>query len=207
MPVKKTPAKKSVAKKTTAKKTVTKKSVEKKVTVSNTSKKVSNFEKKLDKLMLKLQKKLIFVKQIMELDFIKTILSSKIIEDTNKRVKINLEQISQIIWWVVVVFGWIWILMTLWTIWLLLSYFGWSFLILLLLNLAYILVGIVMWFGLIKMKKRVPFFVTLTVLIDIVYLIIAGIIWGFAYMSSPRTIIFYIVFMIYVLKNKSLFNK
>lgn len=194
-------------KKTTTKKTqVTKKAVAKKPTV-HTSAKVSTFEKKLDKLMVTLQKKLTFVKKVMELDFIKTILSSKIIEDSNKWVKQNIEQISQIVWWVIVVFGWIWVLMTLGTIWVLLSYFGWSFIILLLLNLAYILIGIVMWFGLIKMKKRVPFFVTLTILIDIVYLIVVGIIWGFTAISSPRTIIFYVVFMIYVLKNKSLFSK
>ncbi len=194
-------------KKTTTKKTpVAKKAVAKKPTV-HTSTKVSAFEKKLDKLMVTLEKKLTFVKKVMELDFIKTILSSKIIEDSNKWVKQNIEQISQIVGWVIVVFGWIWVLMTLGTIWVLLSYFGWSFIILLLLNLAYILIGIVMWFGLIKMKKRVPFFLTLTILIDIVYLIIAWIIRGFTAISSPRVIIFYVVAMIYVLKNKSLFTK
>jgi hypothetical protein len=47
--------------------------------------------------MIMLQKKLTFVKQVMELSLIKDILSYKIIEDTNKWVKANLEQISQII--------------------------------------------------------------------------------------------------------------
>lgn len=92
-------------KKTTTKKTpVAKKAVAKKPTV-HTSTKVSAFEKKLDKLMVTLEKKLTFVKKVMELDFIKTILSSKIIEDSNKWVKQNIEQISQIVGWVIVVFG------------------------------------------------------------------------------------------------------
>ncbi len=190
----------------TVKKTAHKKTTHKK-TSAHTSTKTSNFEKNLDNLMVILQKKLTFVKQVMELDIIKKVLSSKIIEDTNKWVKTNLESTSKIIGWVVIVFGWLWVLMTLWTIWLLLSYFGWSFLILLLLNLAYILIGMVMWFGLIKMKKRIPFFVTLTILIDIAYLIVAWVVWGFAAVTSPRTIIFYAVFMIYILKNKILFTK
>ena len=207
MPVKKTPAKKTAAAKTTTKEPVTKKPVAKTTPTSNTSKNISKFEKKLDKLMTVLQKGLPFIKQIMELDFIKTILSSKIIEDTNKWVKTNLEQICKIIWWVVLVFGWLGVLMTLWTIWVLLSYFGGGFLVLLLLNLAYILIWMILWFGLINMKKRVPFFVTFTILVDLAYFIVAGIIWGFAAISSPRTIFFYIVFMIYVLKNKALFTK
>ena len=183
------------------KKTATKKTTATKAT------KTTGFEKKLDNLMVILQKKLTFVKQIMELDFIKTILSSKIVEDTNKWVKTNLEQISKIIGWVVLVFGGLGVLMTLWTIGVLLSYFGGWFLILLLLNLAYILIGMILWFGLINMKKRVPFFVTFTILVDLAYFIVAGIVWGFAAISSPRTILFYLVFMIYVLKNKALFTK
>ncbi len=202
MPVKKTPAKKPTAKKPVAKKPITKKAP-----AANTSKKITAFEKKLDKLMLMLQKKLTFVKQVMELDFIKTILSSKIVEDTNKWVKTNLEQICKIIGWVALVFGWLGVLMTLWTIGVLLSYFGGWFLILLLLNLAYILIGMILWYGLINMKKRVPFFVTFTILTNLAYFVVAWIVWGFAAISSPRTILFYLVFMIYVLKNKTLFTK
>jgi hypothetical protein len=97
--------------------------------------------------------------------------------------------------------------MILWTIWGFSAYFGWSFFVLLLLNLAYILIGMILGFGLINMKKRVPFFVTFTVLIDIVYFILAAMVWGFAAISSPRTILFYILFMIYILKNKALFTK
>jgi len=102
-PVKKTSAKKPTAakktttKKTTVKKTSAKKPVAKKISTPNTSKKVSNFEKKLDKIMAILQKKLTFVTKFMELNFIKSILSSKIIEDTNNWVKENLETISKII--------------------------------------------------------------------------------------------------------------
>jgi hypothetical protein len=105
------------------------------------------------------------------------------------------------------VFGWIGVLMTLWTIWVLLSYFGGGFFVLLLLNLVYILIGMILGFGLINMKKRVPFFVTFTILIDLAYFIIASIVWGFAAVTSPRTILFYIIFMIYILKNKALFIK
>jgi len=54
--------------------------------------------------MTNLQKKLTFVTKFMEFDFIKSILSSKIIEDSNKWVKENLETISKIIGRVVVVF-------------------------------------------------------------------------------------------------------
>jgi hypothetical protein len=99
MTVKKTPAKKQ---------TVAKKTPVKTASVSATAKsstKVSNFEKSLDKIMTMLQKKLPFVKQIMELSFVKSFLSSKIIEDTNKWVKTNLEQICTIIGWVILVFG------------------------------------------------------------------------------------------------------
>jgi hypothetical protein len=154
-----------------------------------------------------LQKKLTFVKKIMELDIIKKILSSWIIEDTNKRVKKNLEQISQVLGRLSVVFGGIALLMSLSTMWRLFSYFGVSYTILMLLNIVYLVIWMVMWFGLIKMKKRVPFFVTFSVLVDIAYIIFASIFWGMRTVSSPRAVIFYIIFMIYVLKNKTLFNK
>jgi hypothetical protein len=67
-----------------------------KKTATHHAAKISNFEKSLDKLMTKLAKNLLFIKKVMELDFIKTLLSWKIIEDSNKWVKKNLEQIAQI---------------------------------------------------------------------------------------------------------------
>jgi hypothetical protein len=86
-------------------------------------------------------------------------------------------------------------------------YFGGWYAILMLLNIVSLLIVMVMWFGLIKMKKRVPFFTTFTILFNIAYIIVASIFWGMRAISSPRTILFYIVFMIYILKNKALFIK
>ncbi len=164
-------------------------------------------DKKVDKIMTNLQKKLTFVTKFMEFDFIKSILSSKIIEDSNKWVKENLETISKIIGRVVVVFWAIGVLTTLWTMWVLIAYFGGGFIVLLLLNLIYILIGMLLWFGLIKMKKRVPFFITLVVLVDLAYIIIIWSLSWFGNIPSPRTVIFYIIFAIFVIKNKNLFNK
>lgn len=194
MPAKK-PVKKVVHKKPTHKATTHK------------ADKVSNFEKKVDKIMTKLEKKLTFVKKVMDLDFIKKVLNSKIVEDSNKWVKENLESTAKIIWRVIVVFWAIGILTTLWTMGVLIAYFGGGFILLLLLNLAYILIGMLMWFGLIKMKKRVPFFLTFVVLVDLAYFIVLLLFWWFGAIPSPRTIIFYIIFLIYILKNKALFTK
>jgi hypothetical protein len=176
---------------------------------SNTKvvKKVSNFEKKIDKIMVNLQKKLTFVSKFMELDFIKKFLSSKIIEDSNKSVKKNIESISNVIWRIIVVFWILWVLTTLWTMWISMAYFWGSFVILLLLNLVYILIWILLGFGLIKMKSRVPFFITFVVLVDLAYIIIIWSLSWFGNIPSPRTVIFYIIFAIFVIKNKNLFNK
>ncbi len=180
----------------------TKTSISKKTVSQN-----QNFEKRIDWLMSFLQNKLSFIKDFMELDFIKKILSSKIIEDTNKWVKTNLVSISNIIGWVIVVFWILWLLTTLWTMWIMLRYFGSGFVLLFLLNIVYILIWILLGFGLIKMKNRVPFFVTFLILLDLAYIIIVGLLFWFSIVPSPRTIIFYIIFAIYIIKNKSLFNQ
>ena len=99
------PVKKTTTKKTTAKKVVAKKVVVDKKPTATTATKISNFEKRLDKWIVILQKKLPFVKQIMDSDFVKTTISSKLVKETNTWVKKNLQTISQIIGWVIVVFG------------------------------------------------------------------------------------------------------
>jgi hypothetical protein len=143
-------------------------------------------------------------------DFFKKILSSKIVEDTNKWIRTNLHTTSKVIWWILIVFGAIWFLTTLstiWAIWFFVTYMGWRFVILLLLNLIYVIFWLLLWFGLIKMKKRVPFFITLIVLADLAYILIALVLSSFSAIPSPWVIIFYVIFTIYILKNKDLFNK
>lgn len=191
----------------TEKKTLNKKSVshQSKTHKDNKSNNLIELEKKLDNFMIILQKKLTFVKQIMELDFIKNIISSKVVNDTNGWVKSNLSTISKIIGWVMVVFWSIWLLMTLTTIWVLFSFFWGGFFVLLLLNIVYIVISIILWFWLIKMKKWIPFFITLVVSLNLLYFLVTLILFWFDAISSPRTTIFDIVFMIYVLKNKNLF--
>jgi len=114
------------------------------------------------------------------------------------------------IWWILIVFSAIWFLTTLftiWAIWFFVTYIEWRFVILLLLKLIYVIFWLLLWFGLIKMKKRVPFFITLVVLVDLAYMIIALMLSSFSAISSPWVIIFYVIFTIYILKNKDLFNK
>ena len=195
------------AKKTT-KTSDTKKPVEHNKTTTHATAKKSNFEKKLDKLMFTLQNKLTFVKQLMESDFIKTILSSKIVEDTNKWVKTNIEQISKIIGWVVLILSGILLLYILKRIFIALiaGYIG-SFLLYLLVFWSSTLLLSLFWFWLIGMKKRVPFLTLSTILVYLSYLILTGLFWGFTVTFIIRTILFYLVFMIYVLKNKASFIK
>ena len=212
MPVKKTTTKKTSVKKTPVKKVNAKKTVAKKVhakdTVKTSSKtQNSTFDLKLDKCVAMMQKKCAFISKIMDLEIIKSILWSKVMNDTNTWVKKNLENISQVLWRLALVFWAILLLTTLSTMWRLFRYFGAWYIVLFILNIVYLIVWMVLWYGLIKMKKRVPYFVTFTVLFDIAYIVVASIIWGMWAISSPRSVIFYIVFMLYVLKNKSLFNK
>ncbi len=167
----------------------------------------AEFEKKIDKMMAKLQKKVKYVQKVMDLDFIHKVLSSKIVNNTNKWVKTNLDTITKIIWRVMVVFWAIWLLTTLGTIWILLAYFKWGFILILLLNLVYVIIGMLLGFGLIKMKKRTPFFATFLAMAYIAYFIIAVLFGVFKAIPSPRTIIFYIIFMIYILKNQEAFNQ
>ena len=203
MPVKKTSTKRTPAKKTVMKKSVAKKVPAKNITKSSNSK----FDLMLDKCVAMMQKKCAFISKIMDLDIIQTILWSKLMNDTNTRVKKNLENISQVLWRLALVFGAIFLLATLSTMWRLFRYFGAWYIILLLLNIVYLIIWMVLWYGLIKMKKRVPYFVTFTVLFDLAYIIVASILWGMWAISSPRSVIIYIIFMLYILKNKSLFNK
>ena len=170
----------------------------------------SKFEKKVDKIMLFLEKKLTFINQIIKSNFIKKILESSLIIDTNKSLKKNIPTITKIVWWVIIIFAWIWLLTafsTIRAIWFFVEYLWWLFFILILLNLIYIVMSWLLWFGLIKMKKRVPFFITLIIVLDLVYMIIAMLMSSFNSIPSPWMIIFYVIFAIYIIKNKDLFNK
>lgn len=184
--------------------------VDKKTTSTKSTNYWLKMEKTIDNLMSFLQKKLTFVDKIIWLSFVKKILSSKIVEDTNKSIRDNLTTTSKIIWWILVVFGAIWfltMLSTIWAIWFFFTYMWWWFVILLLLNLVYVILWLLLWFGLIKMKKRVPFFITLVVIIDLAYMLIALLLSSFSAVQSPWMILFYVIFTIYILKNKDLFNK
>jgi hypothetical protein len=76
-----------------------------------------------------------------------------------------------------------------------------------LLNLVYVIFWLLLGFGLIKMKKRVPFFITLVVLAGLAYMLIALVLSSISAIPSPWVILFYIIFTVYILNNKDLFNK
>ncbi len=170
----------------------------------------SNFEKRVDKFMSFLDHKLKFVHNIIKSNFVKKVLGSKILTNTNKSFRENLPTTSKIIGWIIVVFAWIWLLTTLSTIraiWFFLEYLGWLFFLLIIFNLLYIVMSWLLWFWFIKMKKRVPFFITLIIVLDLVYMILAMLMSSFSSIPSPWMIIFYIIFAIYILKNQDLFTK
>lgn len=170
----------------------------------------SNFEKKLDSIMHFLDHQLRFIHNIIKSNFVNKILGSKILTNTNKSFRENLPTTSKMIWWIIVVFAWIWFLTTLSTIraiWFFLENLGWLFFLLIIFNLLYIIMSWLLWFWFIKMKKRVPFFVTLIVVLDLAYMILAMLMSSFSSIALPWMIIFYIIFAIYILKNQDLFNK
>lgn len=170
----------------------------------------SSFEKKVDSVMSFLDHKLKFVHNIIKSSFVKKILGSKIITNTNKSFRENLPTTSKIIWWIIVVFAWIWLLTTLSTIraiWFFVEYLGWLFFLLIIFNLLYIIMSWLLWFWFIKMKKRVPFFITLIIVLDLAYMILATLMSSLSSVPSPWMIIFYIIFAIYILKNQDLFTK
>lgn len=184
--------------------------INKKKTFKKSTNHKLNFEKTIDNVMWYLQKKFTFVDKLIGSDFLKKILSLKIVKDTNKSIRTNLHTTSKVIWWILVVFGAIWfltILSTIWAIWFLVTYMWWRFVILLLLNLVYVIFWLLLGFGLIKMKKRVPFFITLVVLAGLAYMLIALVLSSISAIPSPWVILFYIIFTVYILNNKDLFNK
>lgn len=90
----------------------------------NFSSKFANF---IDNMMWFLEKKLKFVDDIIKSAFVKKVLDYKLVNDTNTAVRENLPTFTKVIGWIIVVFGWIWILTTLSTIraaWFFLEYLG-----------------------------------------------------------------------------------
>ena len=171
-------------------------------------KKMEKAEKEADKKVNELVNKAAFIDKLLNASWIKEILKLSFIESANKRVRKNLELICKILWWIILIW---WIIYTIfaiiafvrWLIWL----FSWNIGIFLLslIALASAILIIMLWRGLIKMKKWLPAALVAIIAVDLVLFVLSIFLWesfGFCLLE----IIFYFVFILFVLKNKDLFN-
>lgn len=197
--------------------TATKKSTSKKVEnvkeeikkdAKDLEKKAADVEKKADKTVNELVKKVWFVDKIINASRVKEILWLSFIESANKRVRKNLELICKILWWIaLVLWGISTIIALIAFIVALFNLFVWGLWLLLLsiLALASCAIMMILWRWLIKMKKRAPSLLIAAIALDlilfVVYIFIPGDLWKYL-----LQIILYIVFTLFVLKNKDMFK-
>lgn len=197
--------------------TATKKSTSKKVEnvkeeikkdAKDLEKKAADVEKKADKTVNELVKKVWFVDKIINASRVKEILWLSFIESANKRVRKNLELICKILWWIaLVLWGISTIIALIAFIVALFNLFVWGLWLLLLsiLALASCAIMMILWRWLIKMKKWAPSLLIAAIALDlilfVVYIFIPGDLWKYL-----LQIILYIVFTLFVLKNKDMFK-
>ena len=205
MPEKK--AKITSSKASTAKKVETVKEEIKK-DAKDLEKKACEVEKKADKTVNELVKKAEFVDKIINANRMKEILWLSFIENANKRVRKNLELICKILWWIALI---IWVISTIITaiafVIALISLFAgglWLFLLSILALLSCALM-MILWRWLIKMKKWVPAaliaVITLDLALLVIYILVPGDFWKYL-----LEVILYIIFTLFVLKNKDMFK-
>lgn len=207
-PVKKTTAKKPVAKKPEPKKTENKK-VEVKQTVEKVEKKVEAFESKTDKQVDNLVKKAWFVDKIINASWVKEILNLSFMEKANVRVRKNLEKICKVlgilwlIWWCI------------FAIFAIISFIGWiialfhgavwAFLLSIISVVCAALILIISrW--LMKMKKWFPAVAIICIAIDIIVLILSIFISWLSFWTELLSLIIWIIFTLFILKNKDMFK-
>lgn len=205
MPEKK--AKVASSKTSTAKKVETVKEEIKK-DAKDFEKKACEVEKKADKTVNELVKKAEFVDKIINASRMKEILWLSFIENANKRVRKNLELICKILWWIALV---LWGISTIITaiafVIALISLFAWGLWLFLLSILALLSCALMMilWRWLIKMKKWVPAaliaVITLDLALLVIYILVPGDFWKYL-----LEVILYIIFTLFVLKNKDMFK-
>lgn len=202
-------AKVTSSKESTAKKVETVKEEIKK-DAKDLEKKACEVEKKADKTVNELVKKAEFVDKIINASRMKEILWLSFIENANKRVRKNLELICKILWWIALI---IWVISTIITaiafVIALISLFAgglwlWLFLLSILALLSCALM-MILWRWLIKMKKWVPAaliaVITLDLALLVIYILVPGDFWKYL-----LEVILYIIFTLFVLKNKDMFK-
>lgn len=194
----KAPAKKTTAKKPEPKKTENKK-VEVKETVAKVEKKVEAFEAKTDKQVDNLVKKAWFVDKIINASWVKEISNLSFMEKANVRVRKNLETICKVLWilWLIGC-----AIMIISSLFLLFRRFFWLFLLYLICCAIVLIIS--RW--LMKMKKWFPAVAIICIALDIIILILSIFMWQLSFWTELLSLLLWIIFTLFILKNKDMFK-
>jgi hypothetical protein len=167
--------------------------------VAKVEKKVEAFEAKTDKQVDNLVKKAWFVDKIINASWVKEISNLSFMEKANVRVRKNLETICKVLWilWLIGC-----AIMIISSLFLLFRGFFWLFL----LYLIFCAIVLIISRWLMKMKKWFPAVAIICIALDIIILILSIFMWQLSFWTELLSLLLWIIFTLFILKNKDMFK-
>ena len=179
--------------------------------VAQVEKKLEKFETKTDEKVDNLVKKVWFVDKIINASWLKEILNLSFMEKANVRVRKNLEKICKVlgilwlIWWCIyAVYAIIWFIGWIIALFELNGAVRLFLLSIVSLVCAALILIISRW--LMKMKKWFPTVAIICIAIDIIILILSIFVSWLSFWTELLSLIIWIIFTLFILKNKDMFK-
>jgi hypothetical protein len=152
------------------------------------------------------------LKKIESLDFMKNLINSSFIKEIQNFWKGWFKQVFIFFWYLAIIFWIISIIMNIFSLFNSLIYIRWVLLIILWIGMS--LLSVITWFWMVKFKSWYPFIVVITFFYQIIYYILQNLYGNIYYYSISSLIwyivislLFFVVWLSLVLKNKDLFDK
>lgn len=163
---------------------------------------------KIDKKISEIEHKFNFVDKLFNQKWMKEILASKIVEDTNNKLKWNLSTIFTVVAVLSLILAWVSVL---WFFGLLgLASFGFGrgyILIMSVFALLSAVFALLIGVGLLKKKKRLPFVILVNFAVQLFIIIVSLVTTSVASGMTRVNLVVMIALLLLILKNRSYFNK